>query len=186
MSKIVAFLGSPRKNGYTAQLMNRILDGAKSAGADVVVYDLNAEGIKGCQGCFYCRSHEDCATKDALYPMYEDIKNADGIVFGSPIYFGTITGQAKLWLDRMYPMYALDFSPRFPGKNLVTVYTQANGDRSCFLDAIDSNNKSLQAFGWDLIDSLHIYGNTAPNYSIPKELLERAFEVGKKLAESRL
>lgn len=49
MSKIVAFLGSPRKNGYTAKLINRILDGAKSEGAEVIVYDLNAEGIKGCQ-----------------------------------------------------------------------------------------------------------------------------------------
>lgn len=81
-------------------------------------------------------------------------------------------------------MYALDFSPRFPGKKAVTVYAQANGAQTCFLDAIESNNKSLQAFGWDLIDSLHIYGNTAPDYSIPEELLERAYEAGKALAKA--
>jgi len=184
MRKIVAFLGSPRKNGYTAKLINRILDGAKSVGADVVIYDLNAEGIKGCQGCFYCRVHEDCATKDALYPMYEDIKTADGIVFGSPIYFGTVSGQAKIWLDRMYPMYALDFSPRFPGKKAVTVYAQANPDDTRFTDAIETTNNFMKAYGWEVIESLLIYGDVAENYTLPEELLDRAYEAGKALAKA--
>lgn len=128
MCKIVAFLGSPRKNGYTNQLINKIIDGAKSTGSEIVVYDLNAEGIRCCQGCFYCRDHEDCAIKDTLSPMYEDIKTADGIILGSPIYFGTVSSQVKIWLDRMYPMYAMDFSPRFPGKKAVSVFAQANPD----------------------------------------------------------
>ena len=149
MSKIVAFLGSPRKNGYTAKLINRILDGAKAEGAEIITYDLNAEGIKGCQGCFYCRDHEDCATRDALYPMY-----------------------------------ALDFSPRFPGKKAVTVYAQANPDASRFTDAIESTNGYMKAYGWEVIESLLVYGDVADGYSIPEELLERAYEAGKALAKA--
>ena len=184
MSKIVAFLGSPRKNGYTAKLINRILDGAKSEGAEVIVYDLNAEGIKGCQGCFYCRDHEDCATKDVLYPMYEDIKSADGIVLGSPIYFGTVSGQVKIWLDRMYPMYALDFSPRFPGKKAVTVYAQANPDDTRFTGVIESTNGYMKAYGWELMESLLVYGDVAEGYTVPEELFDRAYEAGKALAKA--
>lgn len=67
MSKVIAFLGSPRKTGYTTQLVERVLEGAKSVGAEVIIYRLNDEGVKGCQGCFYCRTHEGCATKDKLH-----------------------------------------------------------------------------------------------------------------------
>jgi multimeric flavodoxin WrbA len=47
--------------------------------------------------------------------VYEEIKDADSIIFGSPIYFHQITGQARIWLDGMVPMVA-DFKPRYPGK----------------------------------------------------------------------
>ncbi len=183
MKKLVAFLGSPRKNGYTTQLINKIIDGAKSVGAEIIIYDLNAEGIRGCQGCFYCRNHETCATKDYLHPMYEDIKSADGIILGSPIYFGTVSGQVKIWLDRMYPMYALDFSPRFPGKKAITVYAQANSDNSRFTNAIETTNNTLTSYGWEVIESLLIYNDVSENYSIPNEVMNRAYEVGTMLGQ---
>ena len=181
MSKVIAFFGSPRKNGFSAQLVNRVLDGARSAGADVVAYDLNADGVKGCQGCFWCRSNDGCATRDRLHPMYEDIASADGIVAGFPIYFGTVSGQAKLWMDRLYPMYGDNFVPRHPGKKMVTVYAQANGDSSCFMDAVRNTDGFFGGIGWEVIESLLIYGDVAPGYSIPDELLERAFEAGRQL-----
>ncbi len=181
MSKILAFLGSPRKNGYTTQLINQVLEGAESAGAEVVVYSLNDNKIKGCQGCFYCRSHEGCATIDNLSPMYEDIRTASGIVAGFPIYFGDVSGQAKLWLNRLYPMLDVQFAPRYPGKKVVSVYAQANPDDTLFTNAIDTTNQFFQLCGWELIDCLHIYGNTAPSYTIPPQIMKRAFDAGKKL-----
>ncbi|MBO5501617.1 MAG: flavodoxin family protein, partial [Clostridia bacterium] len=87
MKKIVAFAGSPRKEGFSRQLMDRLLAGAEAAGAEVVVYDLNADGIKGCQGCFYCRKHDACAQQDVLQPMYGDIREACAVVATFPLYF---------------------------------------------------------------------------------------------------
>ena len=86
MKKIVVFNGSPRKKGFTSQLMGEVIRGAQ-----IKVFNLDDEGVKGCQGCFYCRKNAGCARKDALQPMYEEIKNADGVIFGSPIYFYQIT-----------------------------------------------------------------------------------------------
>ena len=183
MKKVVVFLGSPRPNGYTAKLVERVLEGAKAAGAEVVTYSLNDEGIKGYQGCFYCRNHADCATKDKLYPMYEDIKSACGIVGGFPIYFGTVSGQAKLWIDRMYPMLGDGHVPRYPGKKAVMVYAQANGDDNAFADAIRTNNSLVKMWGWELTESLLVYGDVAPGYTIPVELFDRAYEAGRKLVE---
>lgn len=151
MSKIVVFIGSPRKDGFSTKLLNQVVEGAKAAGAEVVTYDLNGSGIKGCQGCYYCRSHEGCATQDALQPMYRDIKEANGIVASFPIYFGGISGQAKLWIDRMFPMVESTFEPRYPGKKAVTIYAQGNADPNLMKTAIDSNDGLFKLFGWDLV-----------------------------------
>ena len=64
MKKIVVFLGSPRKNGYSARLAEQVIAGAKSKGADVMVCDLNEDGIKGCQGCNYCKTHTECVQNE--------------------------------------------------------------------------------------------------------------------------
>lgn len=90
MSKIIVFKGSPRKNSYSTKLLEQVAEGAKSKGAEIAVYDLNNPGNRGCQGCFYCRTHEGCATRDALQPMYKDIAGADGIAVSFPLYFGGI------------------------------------------------------------------------------------------------
>lgn len=181
MKKIVIFTGSPRKNGYSAQLLNKVIEGAKASGADVVTYDLNNKEILGCQSCFYCRANEGCATKDALQPMYQDIKEADGIVATFPIYFYNISGQAKIWIDRLYPMVAPDFSARYPGKKVITIYAQGNGDVSAFQAAIDGTNNIFKLFGWDITKTFVLCGTSNPENKIEESLLEEAHEAGKNL-----
>lgn len=181
MKKIVAFAGSPRKEGFSRQLMDRLLAGAKAAGAEVVVYDLNADGIKGCQGCFYCRKHDTCAQQDALQPMYQDIREACAVVAAFPLYFGQISGQGKIWLDRMYPMFQEDFSPRFPGKKAVTIFAQAKKDPAVMQDAIDSVNGLINGYGWELIRSFLIAGTVDPQYALEESLLAEAYQVGQQL-----
>lgn len=184
MSKVIAFLGSPRKKGYSSQLAAQVIEGAKAAGSEVVVYHLNDEGIRGCQACFYCRRNEGCATKDKLAPMYADIREADGIIASFPIYYGQICGQSKIWLDRMYPMIGPK-GPRCPGKKVITVYSQGSPDADVYKSVIDGNNRFFQFFGWELIDSLLACGTTSPGCTIPQELLDRAFSSGKQLLSGK-
>lgn len=183
MKKIIAFLGSPRKNGATAKVMEQVIEGAKSEGAEIITYYLNDPEIKGCQGCFYCRGNEGCATQDALQPMYEQMKDADGIIVASPIYFMNITSQTKKLIDRLYPMMNPDFSPRFPDKNFVTVYTQGNVDPDSFKSAIDSNNMLLKMFGWDMLDSIVYPNSFGLEEAAVKELMAHAYDTGKELAK---
>lgn len=183
MKKIIAFLGSPRKNGTTAKVMEQVMEGAKSEGAEIITYYLNDPEIKGCQGCFYCRSNESCATKDALQPMYEQLKDADGIIIASPIYFMNISSQTKKFIDRLYPMMNPDFSPRFPGKKFVTVYTQGNVDPDGFKSAIDGNDMLLKMFGWDMTDSIVYPNSFGLEESAAKKLMDRAYNAGKALTK---
>ena len=181
MSKVVAFFGSPDKNGNSAKLIERVLAGAKSVGANVITYNLNEEGIKGCQGCYYCRKHEGCATQDKLQSMYEEIRSADCIVAGFPIYFAGIGGQSKQWLDRMFPMLNGNLLPRYPGKKAVTVYAQGQPDKDMFRSVIDWTDSFFKMFGWELVDSLLSHGSNDPQYTIHQELLDRAYEAGRQL-----
>lgn len=181
MSKIVVFKGSPNKNGYTTKLLQQVLNGAKSKGAEVIEFDLNNPGIRGCQGCFYCRTHDGCAINDYLQPMYEAINEAESIVFSSPIYYYQITGQAKVWLDRTFSMYGDEFVPRHPGKKLITIFSQANTNPEIGAEGIKYITDLFKTYGWILKDSIHYCGTTNPDLTVLEELSLRAFKDGENL-----
>ena len=182
MKKIVVFAGSPRENGTTARLIDEAIKGARSVGAEVKIYDLNTEGIKGCQGCFYCRSHEGCATKDYLQPMYQDIEQSDAIVFSSPIYFYDITGQVKTWIDRLFPVLGPDFRPRYPGKKVLAFYSQGNSDASSYQGIFQKIRDLFSGFGWTVTESVLCFGTTnSGDAALTEDLLKRAFTAGTAL-----
>ena len=126
MKKIIIIDGGPRKNMNTAKLLQRFAEGAKSAGNDMEVktvrlYDLD---YKGCMSCMACKlkgkASNICRFKDALTPVLEEIAQADGLVLGSPIYFGDVTGQMRAFLERLsfpwlsYNDYSLTATKRMP------------------------------------------------------------------------
>ena len=126
MKKIIIVDGGPRKNMNTAKLLQRFAEGAKSAGNDIEVktirlYDLD---YKGCMSCMACKlkgkASNICRFKDALTSILEEISHADGLVLGSPIYFGEVTGQMRAFLERLafpwlsYNDYSLTASKRMP------------------------------------------------------------------------
>ena len=93
MAKIVAFIGSPRKNGNVDTIINEIIKGINSNNVDVKKYYLNDMNIKGCQGCLYFRSKPTCALKDDMIEIYEEIKDADYVIIGSPVYICQVSAQ---------------------------------------------------------------------------------------------
>lgn len=114
--KALALNGSPRKNGNTASLLKSALEGAASAGAEtelVHLYDLN---YKGCVSCFFCKrvggaSYGRCALRDDLTPVIQRAEQADLLLFGSPIYFGDVTGALRSMMERLfYARFAYDLN----------------------------------------------------------------------------
>jgi multimeric flavodoxin WrbA len=116
--KIYAINGSPRKNKNTATLLQKALDGVKESAKDkeieteiINLYDLN---YTGCKSCFACKrlggvSYGKCPVKDDIQEVLEKVSQADGLIFGSPIYFGNITGQLQSFLERLlYPFLVYD------------------------------------------------------------------------------
>jgi multimeric flavodoxin WrbA len=104
--KVLGIYGSPRKKGNTDQILDNVLEGARSAGAEietVYVRDLN---MSGCIECGGCDKTGKCVVEDdmqSVYPMFERA----GIVFlSSPIFFYDVTAQAKALIDRSQAMWA--------------------------------------------------------------------------------
>ncbi len=114
--KILALNGSPRKKWNTAMLLEKALEGAASQGAEtrlVHLYDLD---YKGCISCFACKtrggkSYGTCAVQDDLTPLFAEIREADAIILGSPIYFGDVSGEMRSFLERLLFPYLVYSSP---------------------------------------------------------------------------
>ena len=109
--KILAVSCSPRKNGNTIAMLEKALDGAREDGAEVELFSVAGKNIQPCDGCWGCTKTGRCHIKDDMQELYEKLVAADGIIFGTPIYFWGMTAQAKAVIDRT-------ISLNQPGRNL--------------------------------------------------------------------
>ncbi|HEY6010094.1 MAG TPA: flavodoxin family protein [Nitrospirota bacterium] len=97
---IIAFNGSPRPNGNTELLLNEALRPLREAGHAVTVYQLNDMVIKPCQDCGGCTTTGTCIHQDAMTGIFQAIRKADRIILASPVFFYSISAQAKAMVDR--------------------------------------------------------------------------------------
>lgn len=145
--KVYAINGSPRKNKNTAILLQKALDGVKEAAKDkeveteiINLYDLN---YTGCKSCFACKrlggkNYGKCAINDDIYEILEKISQADGLIFGSPIYFSNITGQLLAFLERLlfpYLVYDKNYST-IPPKRMPTAFIYTMNVPENFMEQI--------------------------------------------------
>jgi multimeric flavodoxin WrbA len=118
--KVLAINGSPRKKWNTATLLQNALDGAASQGAETELIHLYDLTYTGCTSCFACKlkdgkSYGKCAVRDGLTPVLEKVPGADALIFGSPIYFGTVTGEMRSFMERLlFPYLAYTSPPVVP------------------------------------------------------------------------
>ncbi len=101
--KIAVFNGSPRKEN-TYALVEAFCEGAKEAGHEVEVYHVGKMKIAGCLGCNYChtKGEGNCVQKDDLEKIMPAYREADMIVYASPIYYFTMTAQMEAAMQRVY------------------------------------------------------------------------------------
>ena len=210
MKKIIIIDGGPRKNMNTAKLLQSFAEGAKSAGSNLKVKTIRLFDLdyKGCMSCMACKlkgkASNICRFKDALTPLLEEIAQADGIVLGSPIYFGEVTGQMRAFLERLaFPWLSYnDYSLTAPKRMPVVLIETMNGtpDRN--------NSNHFGTMEWCITTALGepqriIAYNTTQvarydNYELGgfseeakkawrdahwEEDLQKAFEAGRQMAE---
>jgi multimeric flavodoxin WrbA len=104
--KILGIYGSPRKEGNTDIILDKVLEGARTSGADVkVIYARNLK-ISGCRECGGCDKTGKCVIIDEMQPIYPLLLEADIIFLASPIFFYDMTAQVKLLIDRCQALWS--------------------------------------------------------------------------------
>ena len=105
MKKIIAINAGPRKGWNTDQLVSIAGKGAESSGAEVEYISLfQLEKYTGCVSCFACKkpgTFGKCMCKDGLYDVLEKIRQADGLIIGSPNYLGNLTASFRALYERL-------------------------------------------------------------------------------------
>lgn len=187
MSKLIAFVGSPRKNGNIDTTVKELIKGAKENHIETKVYYLNDMNIKPCQSCMYCRQpeHDHCILKDDLKEIYGEIKEADYLVLSTPVYINQMSGALKNLLDRFYPLTNEKHKPRFGIKKTIFIYSQAAPIPFIFNRYFRYTEKSLKAMGIKPIRRITILGAfTKDSIQKKAKILRKAYNVGRNLVNN--
>lgn len=102
--KVVAFNGSPRKNGNTQKALELLAEELSKFNVETEIIRVGDKPIRGCLACYTCikKKNERCITDDEVNDWIQIMKNSDGIVIASPVYFSGIAGTMKCFLDRAF------------------------------------------------------------------------------------
>ena len=210
MKKIIVIDGGPRKTFNTASMLQKFAEGAASVSSEIEVKTVRLYGLdyKGCMSCMACKirgkASNICKFKDALTPVLEEIAEADGLVLGSPNYFGEVTAQMRAFLERLafpwlsYNDYSLTAPKRMP---VVLVETQNGSENAnncngygtmehCITQALGEPEKlfAYNTYQVKNYDNYELSGFSEPAKRQYREEhwekdLQAAFDAGRRMAE---
>ena len=193
---VLALYGSPRKEGSTARIIARIIEGMNDNRKETVnhrsVY-LNEVNIRGCQGCLACVKKGVCPIKDDMHSLYEELQKAEVIILGSPVYFNDVSAQTKLFIDRNKAFFELikKDDPRYqgypflsrisPGKLGITAVTCALPKDTMLNIAVSTIEGYFRIMGIKNAGTISCCGLRSPEDLHGKSVLADAFEMGRKI-----
>lgn len=128
MSKVFIVSTSLRGGSNSEILAKECARGAADAGSEVEFVSLKGKKLSYCIGCLSCQKTGRCVLKDDAAELLEKVRNADTLVFATPIYYYEMSGQMKTFLDRLNPLYPAEY--RF--RKVYLIATAADGGSQTF------------------------------------------------------
>lgn len=180
MSKKVLIISTSLRTQSNSDILAReCQEGAIDAGHEVEYVSLKGKDIKYCIGCLTCMKSGCCVLKDDVAEIMEKVKEAEVIVYATPIYYYEMCGQMKTLLDRLNPLYSSDYAFR----DIYMIATAAENEESAFEKAYNG----LQ--GWvDCFEKAELKGivagagigdaNDALNHN---DVMKNAYDLGRSL-----
>ena len=181
--RAVVLRGSPRRGGNSDTLADNFIQGVKSTGEvkifDFVLNDMNIRPCQGCQSCFSTEDHK-CVIDDDMHQIYSVFADADVVVWATPMYWGYMTAQMKIVLDRMEAL-AMDVEKYWLNKEFVPILTY----RHHYQSTVGFFERVQDYFRFKL-NVLHVCTKDEHTHedflvSSKPELLKKAFQLGRKI-----
>ncbi len=175
MKNIVVISASMRPGSNSDMMAEQFVAGAKSAGNHVEKINLAGKDIKFCRGCLTCQSTGKCVLKDDVADIEEKVLAADVVVWATPIYYYEMSGQMKVMIDRLNPMYTKDYKFR----DVYLLCTAAEDEEHVPERAISGLGGWIDCFPkCKLKEVLFCGGVTSPKDIANNPKLKKAFELG--------
>ncbi|MGY5871597.1 MAG: flavodoxin family protein [Candidatus Thorarchaeota archaeon] len=181
--RVVILRGSPKRGGSSDTIADSLLKGLKKTGPiEVFDFILNDMAIRPCQGCESCMTTKDhkCVIDDDMYQIYSVFADADVVVWATPMYWGYMTAQMKIALDRMEAL-AMDVKKYWLDKEFIAVLTYRHHYESTvgFFERVQDyfrfklNFLTFCSMDKETREDFHV--STKP------EMLEEAYQLGIKI-----
>lgn len=165
MAKVLLLNGSPHANGCTARALEEMVNVFSQEGVDTEVIQVGNQDIRGCVSCGFCEKNGKCVFNDLVNEVAEKFKDADGLVVGSPVYYGSPNGTILSFMDRLF--YSTSFSKHLKVGAAVT--SCRRGGNTATFDAL---NKYFTISGMPVASST--YWNQVHGFS--REDVEKDLE----------
>lgn len=179
MKKVLIISTSLRRNSNSDYIAREFERGAKDAGNEVEFVSLIGKKIDFCIGCLSCQLTQECVIKDDANEIAEKVKNADVVVYATPVYYYEMSGQMKTLIDRMNCLFPSDYKFR----DVYLLAASAEDEES----AMDGAVKGVQ--GWvDCFEKAKLAGvirgtglTETGEAKKDEEILKKAYEMGKSV-----
>lgn len=177
MKKVLIVSASPRKNGNSDILSGQFRKGAEEAGHEVETIYVRDLKLNYCIGCLACLKAGRCVQKDAMNDILPKIMDADVICFSTPVYYYSLSGQMKVFLDRCNPLYE-----RMKDKTFYYMVTAADDEKKNLECAMEAFHGFAICFD-GITEAGRVYGAGADGKSAVKDTpaYEEAYEMGKRV-----
>lgn len=176
--KVVLINGSPHEQGCTYTALEEVARGLNEHGVQTQIVQIGAQQISGCRGCFACRKIGKCVIDDAVNALAETLKDADGMVIGSPVYFASPNGSLISLLDRLYAAHG----KRLMYKPCGCIVSARRAGTTAALEAL---HKYPMVNEQPLVSSCYwcmVHGNTPKEVRQDTEGMAIAYNLGKNMA----
>ena len=176
--KVLIISSSPRKGGNSETLAAAFAKGAQEAGHQIETVFLREKQYGFCKGCFACLKLGHCVIKDSAVEIAAKMHDADVLVFVTPVYYYSVSGQLKTMLDRANPLFGTDYA-------FTKAYLLATAAEDA-PETFEGAEKAVQ--GWvdcfprcQLVETIFAGGVNEVGEIIGHPALERAYRVGKEI-----
>lgn len=176
--KVLVLNGSPRANGCTAAALNEVIRTLNAEGMDTELVHVGNKDIRGCIACNSCVRQKKCVFDDLVNETAKSFEETDGLIIGSPVYYGSPNGTLLSFLDRLF--YSTQFSKQM--KVGAAVVSCRRGGNTASFDVL---NKYFSISSMPVASSTYwnqVHGFTAEDVKRDLEGLQTMRNLGRNMA----
>jgi multimeric flavodoxin WrbA len=182
--RVLIISASPRKNGNSTILASKAAEGVKAIGGEADLIPIGNLKIAPCNGCDACiaKPETGCVIRDDMQPLYQKIRDAQGVIFATPIYWFTMSAQLKAFIDRSYAIQGKD-RWAFTGKDVGVILTFGDSDvfTSGGINALRTFQDICAYSKANLVGTVYGTANKPGDIQANGDLLKKAYSLGEKM-----